>query len=157
MKVRLIVAISENNAIGKDNKLIWHLPEDLKRFKRLTTGHTIIMGRNTYESIGRPLPNRKNIVVTRQKDYVAENCIVVDSIEKALELSNLEDEVFIIGGSQIYREVLDKNLVEQLDVTDTYFPEIDLTIWKESIRIDYHKDDKNNYDYSFITYTKIRS
>ncbi len=168
MKIRLIVAISENNAIGKDNNLIWHLPEDLKRFKRLTTGHTIVMGRNTYESIGRPLPNRKNIVITRQKDYTAEGCMVVNSIEEALEVSKNEKEVFIIGGSQIYKQVLDKDLAEQLDITlvhhsfdaDTFFPEIDLNVWKKIIRIDYDKDDKDNkntYDYSFITYTKIRN
>ncbi len=162
--VTIIVAIAKNNAIGKGNDLIWYLPADLKRFKKITTGHTIIMGRNTFESIGKPLPNRRSIIITRQKDYKIEGCFTANSIEQALELAKDENEVFIIGGSQIYKQVLEKNLVDRLDVTlvheefdaDAFFPEIDLNIWEETKREDFKSDEKNKYDYSFVTYIKKR-
>ncbi len=160
--ITIIVAIAKNNAIGKGNDLIWYLPADLKRFKKITTGHTIIMGRNTFESIGKPLPNRRSIIITRQKDYKIEGCFTANSIEQALELAKDENEVFIIGGSQIYKQVLEKKLADRLDVTlvheefdaDAFFPKIDLNIWEETKREDFKADEKNKYDYSFLTYCK---
>src|ERR1700754_2685293 len=103
MIVTIVVAISENHAIGKDNKLLWHLPKDLKHFKEITTGHTVIMGRKTYDSVGKPLPNRRNIIITRQ-DIAIDGCEVTSSIEGALELCKTEEEVFIVGGAEIYRQ-----------------------------------------------------
>src|SRR6476646_3183965 len=100
--ITLIAAVAENNALGKDNQLLWHLPDDFKRFKNITSGHYIIMGRKTFESFPKPLPNRTHVVITRQKDYQAEGCIVVDSIEKALEISPKDQDVFVIGGGEIF-------------------------------------------------------
>ena len=108
MKLSIIVAASQNNVIGKDNQLIWRLSADLKRFKALTTGHHIIMGRKTFDSIGKPLPNRTSIIITRQADYKAEGCIVVNSLEEALEKVPADQEAFIIGGGTIYKEAIDK-------------------------------------------------
>ena len=133
----IIAAIAKNNALGKNNELIWHLPADLLRFKKTTTNHHIIMGRNTFESIGKPLPNRTTVIITRNKNYKAEGCIVVHSLENALEIAKEDNSPFIIGGAQIYAEAI--SLVNQLDITevhhefeaDAFFPEIDLTIWKE--------------------------
>src|SRR6201996_5416501 len=102
MTVSIVVAISENHVIGKDNKLLWHLPADLKHFKEITTGHTVIMGRKTYESVGKPLPNRRNIIITRQNIKIA-GCEVVNSIDSAIALCKDEEEVFIVGGSEIYK------------------------------------------------------
>ena len=122
MKVSLIVAVSENGVIGKDNDLIWHLPKDMKFFKETTMGYHVIMGRKNFESIPhkfRPLPNRTNIVITRQSDYKAEGCIVVNSVEEALKVakSHGENEAFIIGGGQIYKLALDANLVDKVYLT----------------------------------------
>lgn len=160
--ITIIAAIANNNALGKDNDLIWHLPADLKRFKKVTTGHHILMGRNTFESIGKPLPNRTTVIITRNTDYIAEGCLVVNSIEKALEVAKEDAQVFIIGGAQIYEQAIKLDLVDQLDITevqqefeaDVFFPEIDLHIWKEVAREDCRADEKNNYNYSFITYKK---
>src|ERR1700744_5562864 len=105
MTVSIVVAISENHVIGKDNKLLWHLPADLKHFKEITSGHTVIMGRKTYESVGKPLPNRRNIIVTRQ-DITIAGCEVVNSIEAAIELCKTQNEVFIIGGAEIYKQAM---------------------------------------------------
>ena len=137
MKVSLIVAVSENYVIGKDNDLIWHLPKDMRFFKETTTGHHVIMGRKNFESIPhkfRPLPNRTNIVITRQLDYKAEGCVVVNSIEEALKVAkrNGDDEAFIIGGGQIYKLAIDAGLVDRIYLTkvhhcfdgDTIFPEL---------------------------------
>jgi dihydrofolate reductase len=160
--ITIIAAIANNNALGKDNDLIWHLPADLKRFRKVTTGHHILMGRNTYESIGKPLPNRTTVIITRNSDYKAEGCIVVDSIEKAIKVAEGDEHVFIIGGAQIYRQAIEADLVDQLDITlvhqnfeaDVFFPEINATIWKESLREDFEGDEKNNYKYSFVSYKK---
>ncbi len=128
-KISLIAALAENRAIGKDNKLLFRIPEDLKRFKKLTSDHPIIMGRKTYESIGRPLPNRTNIVVTRNKSYKAAGCIVVSSIKEALRRVHGEKEILVIGGGQIYAETIkdaDKlylTIVEGNYDADTFFPE----------------------------------
>ena len=161
--ITVIAAIASNNALGKDNDLIWHLPADLKRFKKLTTGHYILMGRNTYESIGKPLPNRTTIIITRNKNYFKEGCLIANSLEQAIEMSKEEAQVFIIGGAQIYKETIAKNLAQQLDITlvhkdfeaDVYFPEIDPKIWKEVVRENFEADEKNKLDYSFISYQKI--
>jgi dihydrofolate reductase len=156
MTVSIVVAISENHAIGKDNKLLWHLPKDLKHFKEITTGGTVIMGRKTYDSVGRPLPNRRNIVITRQQIEIP-GCEVVNSIEAALALCRDTDEVFIVGGAEIYK--LAMHLTDRIYLTivhenfdaDTYFPEIKSDIWKETERTDHEPDDKNPLPYSFIT------
>lgn len=158
--ITIIAAIANNNALGKNNDLIWHLPADLKRFKKTTSGHHIIMGRNTFESIGKPLPNRTTVIITRNKEYHAPGCIIVDSLEKALEVAKEDPTPFIIGGAQVYKQAI--NLVDQLDITevhhefdaDVFFPTIDLSIWKETAREHFKKDEKNNYDYSFVSYTK---
>ena len=158
--ITIIAAIANNNALGKDNQLIWHLSADLKRFKRLTTGHHIIMGRNTFESIGKPLPNRITIIITRNKNYKQENCIVVHSLNEALKVVKNDATPFIIGGAQIYKQAI--NVVDKLDITfvhhnfdaDVFFPKIDLKIWKETSRIDYKADEKNKYNYSFVTFER---
>lgn len=159
----LIAAIAENYALGKDNDLIWHLPADLKRFKKVTTGYPIIMGRNTFESIGKPLPNRTTVIVTRNKQYTHEGCLVAHSLANAIDLVKKFEKIFIIGGAQIYKEAIDNQLVDQLDITlvhgsfeaDVFFPEIDSNIWEETSREKNNIDEKNKYNYSFITYTKI--
>lgn len=158
----IIVAISDNNVIGKDNKLIWHLPEDLKRFREITTGHTIIMGRKTFESLGRVLPNRKHIVLTRDKSYQVdnENVEIVNDIERLEEYINPEEENFVIGGAIIYSQLMPK--VDKMYITkihekfegDAYFPVINEEEWKETERYQGIKDDKNIYDYEFITYVR---
>jgi dihydrofolate reductase len=161
--ITVIAAIAKNNALGKDNDLIWYLPADLKRFKKVTTGHYILMGRNTFESIGKPLPNRTTIIITRNKNYSKEGCLTAASIEEAIELAKEEAQLFIIGGAQIYKEIMAKDLADQLDITlvhsefdaDVYFPEIDAKVWKEAVREDFKADEKNDYDYSFISYQKI--
>ncbi|WP_299054960.1 dihydrofolate reductase [uncultured Polaribacter sp.] len=160
--ITIIAAIATNNALGKDNDLIWHLPADLKRFKKVTTGHHILMGRNTFESIGKPLPNRTTIIITRNKNYFKDGCLVANSIEEAIKLVENDANIFIIGGAQIYKEAIEKDLVDQLDITqvhqefeaDVFFPQIDLSVWKEVRRENFTADDKNKYDYSFISYQK---
>lgn len=158
--MNIIVAIAENNVIGKDNTLIWHLPADLKYFKQLTTGNTIIMGRKTYDSIGKPLPNRRNVVITRNKDLKIDGCDLVNSLEEALDLTKGEENVFIIGGAQIYKEAL--KISDKLYITevkqqfdgDAFFPEIKQDEWEEILRDDHKADEKNKIDYSFVTYKR---
>lgn len=157
----IIAAASENNALGKDNDLVWHLPDDFKRFKSLTTGHFIIMGRKTFESFPKPLPNRTHIIITRQKEYaVPENCLVVSSLNKAITLCPEKEENFIIGGGQIYKqsiEIADKIELTRVHTTieaDTFFPEFDTTQWK-LIEEEYHpKDEKHQYDFTYQTYLR---
>jgi dihydrofolate reductase len=159
MIVSIVVAIAQNNAIGKNNKLLWHLPKDLKHFKEITTGHTIIMGRKTFDSVGKPLPNRRNIVITRQSITI-EGCEVVNSLEAALALCAGEAEVFIGGGAEIYRQAM--QLTDRIYLTivhkefegDTYFPEIKANEWKEVSREDHEPDEKNLLPYSFITFER---
>jgi dihydrofolate reductase len=154
----IIVAMSSNRVIGVNNTLPWHLSEDLKHFKSLTTGHTIIMGRKTYESIGRPLPNRRNIVISRNMEASYEGAEVVHSIENAFSISRNDNEVFVIGGSNIYEQAL--SLVDQLYITeikksfsgDAYFPEINKQIWVESSREDHITND--GLEFSFVKYQK---
>lgn len=158
--ITIIAAIGNNNELGKGNDLIWHLPADLQRFKKRTTGHAIIMGRNTFESIGKPLPNRRSIIITRNTSYQKEGCEIVHSLEDAIKLIEPQDDAFIIGGAQIYKEAMEKNVVDQLDITkvhqdfeaDVFFPTIDSKTWKEVSREDFSPDEKNLYTYSFINY-----
>lgn len=161
MTTSIVVAISENHVIGKDNKLLWYLPNDLKHFKNITTGHTVIMGRKTYDSVGKPLPKRRNIIITRQ-NITIEGCEVVSSIEAALALCANEEEVFIVGGAEIYKQSL--HLTDRIYLTivhkefegDSFFPEIAKNEWKEIYREDYQPDEKNSLSYSFITYERLR-
>ncbi|MGF7040543.1 dihydrofolate reductase [Mucilaginibacter lappiensis] len=156
MTVSIIVAIAKNNAIGKDNKLLWYLPNDLKHFKDVTTGHTVIMGRKTYDSVGKPLPKRRNIIITRQAISI-EGCEVVNSLEAALALCKDEDEVFIVGGAEIYRQAIPLTdriyltVIDQEFDGDSFFPELDPTEWKEKERENFEPDEKNKLRYSFIT------
>jgi dihydrofolate reductase len=166
MKVALIAAFSQNLVVGINNSLPWHLPEDLKYFKRTTSGKAIIMGRKTYESIGRPLPNRTNIVISRNTDFSAEGVVIVTSIEEAIKHAesvntiNGVDEVMIIGGAAIYQASLP--MADRLYLThvhanvdgDAYFPQVDFDQWKEVAREDFNKDESNPYDYSFSVYYK---
>lgn len=153
-----IAAIGLNNELGKDNQLIWHLPNDFKRFKTLTTGHYIIMGRKTFESFPKPLPNRTHVIITRQKNYTAENCIVVDSLKKAIAICPKDEDVYIIGGGEIYNQSID--FADKLEITkvfhsfeaDTFFPEIDTAKW-ELVSEEFHpKDEKHAYAFCFQTY-----
>jgi len=157
----LIVAVSENDVIGKDNDLIWHLKDDLKRFKALTSGHCIIMGRKTFESFPKPLPNRTHIVITRQKEYTApEGVSIVNSLETAIAQAKNDSNPFVIGGGEIYNQAL--ALVDTIELTrvhhnfegDTFFPIISETIWEETTRIFHEKDDLHKFDFSFITYKR---
>ncbi|MDT7832361.1 dihydrofolate reductase [Flavobacteriaceae bacterium S356] len=160
--ITIIAAIGSRNELGKDNDLIWYLPADLKRFKKVTIGNYIVMGRNTYESIGKPLPNRTTVIITRNKSYTQEGCIVAHSIEEALEISKEQQHVFIIGGAEIYKQCLQNDLVDRLDITrvheqfeaDVFFPEIDSKKWEIISREDHEADEKNKFDYSFISYQK---
>ncbi|MTE28158.1 dihydrofolate reductase [Winogradskyella ouciana] len=161
-ELTIIVAAGEDNAIGKDNDLIWHLSDDLKRFKKLTSGHHIIMGRKTFESFPKPLPNRTHIVITRQSDYkVPEGVIVVNNLEDAIDAARKDSQPFIIGGGEIYKQSI--NLAEKLEMTrvhstfknaDTFFPEIDDTKWREVSRTTHDADEKHKYAFSFITYLR---
>jgi len=157
----IIAAVAENNAIGKDNQLLWHLSDDLKRFKSLTSGHHIIMGRKTFESFPKPLPNRTHVVITKQEDYkVPHGIIVVNSLKDALDVAKEDNQPFIIGGGEIYNQSLEvANKIELTRVhhnfeADTFFPKIDNSIWKETSNVYHKKDAKNEFDYSFISYTR---
>jgi dihydrofolate reductase len=162
MTVSIIVAVAENDVIGANNELIWHLSDDLKNFKRITNGHFIIMGRNTYESIGKPLPGRTNIILSRTSGFKAEGCLVFSDLGKALDYSykNNQEEVFIIGGAQVYREAIDwadKLYLTKVHVSpegDVFFPDIDYTEWTELNHISIKKNDRNDYDYEILELIK---
>jgi len=160
----IVVAMGEKNEIGFENQLLWHLPKDLKHFKDLTSGHPIIMGRKTYESIGKPLPNRTNIVVSRKKDWFEEGIIIVGSLKEAMKFAKkIDEEVFVIGGGNIYEQTME--MVDKLEVTlvkadlkaDTFFPKINEKIWKKTNEVCHEKDEKNGYDFCFQTFEKIKS
>jgi dihydrofolate reductase len=159
--ITMIAAVAENNALGMDNKLIWHLSDDLKRFKNLTKGHHVIMGRKTFESMPKALPNRTNVVITRKAEYAAENAHVVNTLEAALALAQEDDRPFIIGGGEIYRQAMAfANCIELTRVhddfeADTFFPEIDTAVWREVWRENHDKDEKHAHAFSFIRYEKI--
>lgn len=159
--ITIVVAMGLDNEIGADNQLLWHLPNDLKHFKALTSDHPIIMGRKTYESIGKPLPNRTNIVVSRKKDWFEEGILIVGSLKEALKFAKkIDDQVFVIGGGTVYEQTI--GLTDKLEVTlvktnlqaDTYFPKIDLKIWQKTAETCFQKDDKHNFDYCFQTYER---
>jgi len=158
--ITLIAAASENNVIGKDNKLIWYLSDDLKHFKNQTKGHSVIMGRKTFESMPKALPNRTNIIITRKTDYMAKDAIVVNSLNQALEKAADDNQPFIIGGGEIYNLAI--KIADRIELTrvhteiegDTYFPVIDHTLWEEVSRDKRLKDEKHDYDFTFIRYNK---
>lgn len=158
----IIVAVAENNVIGKDNKLIWHLPEDLKRFKKLTTGHTIIMGRKTFESLGRVLPNRKHVILCNDMELNIEdeNVEVLEDISMLKQYIDSTEENFVIGGATIYKLLLPYankiylTLIHEKFEGDVFFPEINEKGWKIVETEKGLKDEKNPYDYEYITYTR---
>ena len=158
--ITLIAAAAQNNALGKDNDLLWHLPDDFKRFKQLTTGHYIVMGRKTFESFPKPLPNRTHVIITRQNDYLVEGCMVVNSLNEAIKKSPKNEEVFIIGGGEIYNQSIE--IADKIELTrvhesfeaDAFFPEIDLNVWKLTHEEYHPKDEKHQYDFTFQTFVK---
>jgi dihydrofolate reductase len=160
MTISIVVAVSQNNVIGQDNKLPWHLPADFKYFKRLTMGHPVIMGRSTYESIGKALPGRTNIIITRQEDYQAEGCVVVGDLNSAFEIAKQADteECFIIGGGDIIRQSLiwaDKLYVTRIFHNfegDTFFPQLNQDDWQMIHEERHLPDEKNHYAYAFQVY-----
>ena len=160
--ITIIAAIGKNNALGKDNQLLWRLPKDLKHFKSLTENHPIVMGRKTYESIGKPLPNRTNIVVSRKENWFSEDILIVSKLKEAVKFAKkIDEEVFIIGGGEIYKQTME--LADRLEITyvdedfeaDTFFPKIDLKIWQKTNEEFYEKDEANNHNFYFQTYERI--
>lgn len=156
--ITIIAAAGSNNELGKDNDLVWHLPKDFKRFKKLTTGHHIIMGRKTFQSFPKPLPNRVHIVITRNTDYHPEGAIIVHSMTEALEIAKNDSQIFIIGGGEIYK--LGMKIADKIELTrvnssfeaDTFFPEIPSDDWK-LISEEFHlKDEKHKFDFSYQTF-----
>ncbi|MCD4745074.1 MAG: dihydrofolate reductase [Bacteroidales bacterium] len=161
--ISIIVAVAENNAIGKDNKLLWHISDDLKRFKKLTTGHIVIMGKKTFDSLPNgALPNRTNIVITDDINDRFEDCIMAYSIEDALDKSDDNKEIFIIGGGSIYKQFL--KYANKLYLTkvhksfegDVFFPEIDINEWKLIEQVNFEPDDKTTFAYSYLIYKKLK-
>jgi dihydrofolate reductase len=157
----MIAAVAENNALGKNNELVWHLPNDFKRFKSLTTNHHIIMGRKTFESFPKPLPNRVHVVITRQTDYNPEGCIVVDSIEKAIAVCPEDEDSYIIGGGEIYNlalpfsDIIEITKVHHTFEADTFFPAINKNEWQLVESEENFKDEKHLYDYTYETYIRL--
>ena len=160
MIITIIVAVSENGVIGNDNKLIWNLPLDLKHFKAMTYGHHVIMGRKTYDSIGEPLPNRTNIVISRQSDLEIEGCLCAGSLDEALAMVKDDDNPFICGGAEIYKEAL--AVANRMYLTrvhaefegDTHFPEFDESVWIQKSKLDVKADEANKHAFSIITYER---
>ena len=158
MIITLIAAMAKNRVIGINNQIPWHLPEDFKHFKQTTIGKSIIMGRATYDSIGKALPQRKNIVLTKNENLKISDVIIANSIEQALDLAEPKNEVFIIGGDSLYQQTL--NIADKIILTivnaefkgDAFFPELDLKKWQISTHKNHHNT--NNYDYQIVTYTK---
>ena len=159
--ITIVVAMGLKNEIGADNKLLWHLSKDLKNFKEITTGHPIIMGRKTYESIGKALPNRTNIVISRKKDWFEEGILIVGSIKEALKFAKkIDEEIFIIGGGTIYEQTMD--ITNKIEVTqvkaemkaEVYFPKIEEKIWQKTSETCHEKDDKNEFDFCFQTWER---
>ncbi|MFE8702124.1 dihydrofolate reductase [Cytobacillus sp. FJAT-54145] len=160
--ISLIWAMDENRVIGKDNKLPWHIPGDLKFFKRVTMGHPVAMGRKTYESIGRTLPGRENIIVTRDSNYSVEGCTTLNSVEELISYSKAQkdEEFFVIGGAEIFKAIFPK--ADRLYITkihhtfegDTFFPEFNLDEWNLVSTEQGIKDEKNPYDYEFLIYNR---
>jgi len=161
--ISIIVATAQNNAIGNKNQLLWHMPADLKFFKATTTGHTVIMGRKTYDSVGKPLPNRRNIVITRKKDLVIPGVEVTHSLDEALRLCDLSDEIFIVGGAEIYAQSMDRcdriyqTLIYGEFEADTFFPPILQDLWQLTSESYHEADEKNPYDYNFMIYERKKN
>lgn len=163
MKISLVAAIAQNNAIGKDNDLLWHLPADFKHFKETTSNHFILMGRKTFESFPKPLPNRTHLIITRQKNYtVPENCFAFQTINEALEFAKKQNQevVYVIGGGEIYKQTIDianeliiTHVVATFENADAFFPEI-TSDWKTITEVFHKADEKNNYDFSIVTYQR---
>lgn len=156
----LIAAAGENNALGKNNDLVWHLPDDFKRFKKMTTGHHIIMGRKTFESFPEPLPNRTHVVITRSDNYKKEGVIVVHSLERAVELTREDPQPFVIGGGEIYKlaiEIADRIELTRVHGTfdaDTFFPEIEEEQWKLVSKEFHEKDETHEFAFTYLTYER---
>jgi dihydrofolate reductase len=163
MIISLIAAIDKNNAIGKDNQLMWRIRDDLKLFKRTTLNHVIVMGRKSYESIGKPLSNRTNVVVTRKRDYQPEGVLVFHSLDAVFEhYEKTEDEIFVIGGGEIYRQSLDNAHmlhISHIDVAaeapDTYFPKVKWEEWKSVYEESYEKSDVNDHAFRYVMYERV--
>lgn len=159
----IIAAVAQNNVIGKDNDLVWHMPADLKYFKQTTAGHYIIMGRKTFESFGKPLKHRTHIIVTRNKEYTYPGCYIVHNLDDAFKIAaeNNQQEVFILGGAEIYRQSIgrsDRLYITEIKETfdgDTFFPEINKNEWREVDRSEFEPDEKNKYPYAFVRYERI--
>jgi dihydrofolate reductase len=160
MIISIIAAIGKNNVIGTKNSLPWKLPADMKHFVEITRGKPVIMGRKTFESIGKPLPKRTNIIITQDRGYKAEGCIVTHSIDEALKASGKNEEVMIIGGAQVYKEFLPKSgrmYLTRIDAGfygDAYFPEYNIEEWEEELYEEHEKDKDNPYDYTFVVLTR---
>lgn len=165
MKVTIIVARSRNGVIGKDNDLPWHLPADLKYFKQVTMGHHILMGRKTWESIGKALPGRTSVVITRDQGYKAEGAVVTHSLAEAIQtaVENGDNEAFVIGGAEIIKQAIQQGLADHIHLTeiqadvagDIFLDAPDDELWKEISREHYKADEKNNMDFDFVEYAKI--
>ncbi len=157
MIISIIVAVDENNGIGKNNDLLWHMPADLKHFKDTTSGHTVIMGRKTFDSVGKPLPKRRNIIITRQTGLEIPGAEVVGDLPSAIALCDENEEVFIVGGAEIYKmamDITDKiylTVIKGVFGADTFFPAIDPDIWKETEAVSFEADEKNASGYTFST------
>ena len=160
--ISIIVAIARNGVIGGDNRLLWHISEDLRRFKALTTGHPVVMGRKTWKSLGRPLPGRTNVVLTRQLDFAPEGAVVVHSLEEAVRMFPPQEEVFIIGGGELYAQALP--LADRLYITtveadyegDVRFPEWDRSQWQLTSRELHERGEKFEHPFEFVDYERIR-
>jgi dihydrofolate reductase len=162
-RISLIVAMARNRVIGVNNTLPWHLPADLKHFKALTMGHHMIMGRKTYESIGKPLPGRTSVVVTRNAGYSVPGIIVVNSLEAAIAACGNDEEIFVIGGAELYRQSIalaDRIYLTEIDADipgDAHFTELDHKLWQEAGRDSHAPDEKNRYSYHFVIYDRNRN
>ena len=160
-EICLVAAIAKNNVLGKDNKLIWHLPADLKMFKNLTSGNTILMGRKTFDSIGKALPNRENVVISRDVNFKPEGCLVFNSVESALASLKEKELIYVVGGAQIYNECMplaDKLYITHLDLQidgDVFFPEINSNVWRLTQNTEGVLDEKNTIPYRFCVYEKM--
>ncbi len=172
MMISIIAAIGKNNELGKNNKLLWKLPADMKRFREITSGHTVIMGRKTFESIGKPLPDRRNIIITRNENYLRDSVDVVHSLEEAIDRARIilaqilaqnsqEEEIFVVGGAEIYREAMpiaDKLYITQIKAedkgADSFFPKINMDEWRKTSHEEYSADEKNFFPYVFTIYRR---
>jgi len=161
--ITIVVAVGKNNEIGKGNQLLWHLPKDLKHFKEITNGYPVVMGRKTYDSIGKPLPNRTNIIVTRKTDWFEEGILIVNTLKEASKhAKKINEKVFVIGGGDIYKQCME--VADRIELTrvdgefdaDVFFPEINEKEWEIVEEECIEKDEKNDYDFCFQTFERIK-